>query len=249
MKAHKRHVIVTASGEGELIDQMKLLTQATVALLDSCEGAIGVYWSNASLVLPPQTFIESATENLPDGLPMAIWVNCIIQAKPDGGSAGFTRGLAAFEKMEFECPNCPEPPQELMGRLFGLAQYVLEQGAEIKNGDTIGQTAEEKIKVHYKPSSFGLEGKVMRLDYPDAATGDDKKIGGITTYGILHLIATLLCTIGFGYCLYAFVPILRGNFFRHFLFVPATLVFGFFLLLISDKLLNRLFGWQAFADE
>lgn len=244
MKQHKRHVIVTATGDGDAIERMKLLTQATTALMDACEGVIGVYWGTSSLVLPPKTFNEIACESLPDGIPLAIWVNCFIREKDDGTSAGFTRGMAAFDKMEFECANCPEPPQELLGRLFGLSQYVLEQGAVIKNGDTIGQTAEEKIRITYEKSEFGLDGKVMRLAYP----AEDRKIGGITTYGIVHAVCTLLCTIGFGYFLYTAVPILRGSFARHFLFIPATIVFGFFLLLISDKILNKLFGWEAFAE-
>lgn len=245
MREHKRHVIITAMGKGSPLEQMKLLTQATVAFLDSCDGAVGVYLGNLSMVLAPKSYIDIACESLPDDIPLALWVNCIIESKDDGTSAGFTRGMAALDHKEFECTSCPEPAEELLGRMFGLAEYVIRQGDVIKNGDTIGQTAEEKIKITFQPSSYGQEGEVMRLEYP----GSEKKIGGITTYGILHLIATLLCTIGFGYVLYAFVPILRGSFIRHFLFIPATIVFGFVLLLVSDKILSKLFGWQAFKDE
>jgi hypothetical protein len=67
--------------------------------------------------------------------------------------------------MEFETDDSPEPPGELRERFFGLANYLLDNGLVIKNGDTIGEDANERIRVVYDDSDFGLKGKVMRLEY------------------------------------------------------------------------------------
>ncbi len=244
MWAHKRHVIVTVMGDGTRIEQMNVLTQATIALTDACEGAIGVYWCNSSHVLPPKKFTEIACQFMPSDLPLPIWIAFRVARNPDGSSAGFTKGLAAFDQMEFEATNSPEAPEELRDRLLGLAEYVIRNGRVIKNGHTIGEDAKERIKVTYVKSSFGAEGDVMRLDY-----GGQKRSGSrMTTYGRIHALATLLCTIGFGYVLYTIVPILRGNLFRHILLIPIILVFGFILLVASDKILQQAFGLEAFGE-
>jgi hypothetical protein len=182
---------------------------------------------------------------LPDGLALPIWINFRVTKTQDGASAGFTRGLSALGHKEFETAESPESPEDLRERLLGLVGYVLDNGPVIKDGNTIGEDANERIKVTYGPSSFGLPGEVMRLDY---STRKGSR-GGLTLYGYLHLLATILCTIGFGYLLYAWFPFLRGSVFRHFLLLPATLVFGVHLLLISDQLLEKTLGLQAFHDE
>lgn len=245
LKRHKRHVIVTASGEAEPVELMTVLTQATAALADSCEGTVGVYWGSASIVLPPKLFGEIAGDCIPNEFPVAIWVNCVVGKNEDGGSSGYTCGLDSFGLMDFVAEKSPEPPAELHKRLFGFAEYILTNGPVIKDGDTIGETAEEKIKITYGPSTFGHKEPVMRLSYPVEFSG--KSSGErLTTYGYLHAGATLLCTIGFGYFLYTVFPFLRESFLRHVVLIPLILIFGFLLLLISDNILQKAFGLQAF---
>lgn len=244
MKKHARHVIVTVMSEGDRAKMMTILTQATIALIDSCEGVIGVYWCNSAHVFPPGDFTEIACTFLPNGMPLPIWVNFCVSQNPDGSSAGFTQGLAAFDLMELETVKSPEPAEELRNRFLGLADYLISNGPVIKDGDTVGEDAVEKIRVTYEASAFGSEGRVMRLNYEQAEPSMK-----MTTYGYIHALGTLICTVGFGYLLYAKVPLLQGSFLRHFLFIPATLIFGFVLLLVSDKFLENTFGLQAFKKQ
>ncbi|MGH7140661.1 MAG: DUF4261 domain-containing protein, partial [Pirellulales bacterium] len=154
-------------------------------------------------------------------------------------------GLAALGHKEFETAKSPESAKELRDRLLGLVGYVLEHGQVVKDGDTIGEDANERIKVTYGPSSFGVPREVMRLDYSSAKCSR----GGLTAYGYLHLLATLVCTVLFGYSLYGWFPFLRGSVFRHFVLLPVTLVFGVLLLLISDQIILNTFGLHSFRDE
>ena len=78
-------------------------------------------------------------------------------------SGGTTRGLSALGHMEFECPKSTETPAELAGRLEGLVHHVLENGPVIRDGDTVGGSASEKIRATFARSALGNDGFVIRL--------------------------------------------------------------------------------------
>ena len=165
LKPHKLHWIVTVSGDLEPVELSTRLTQATAAAMEACPAALGVYWGNATLLVPKNVFIDFAKDVLPLGPPLHIWVDFRVGKDSDHTSAGFTAGMKALGHMEFETQNCPEPPGELRERLLALAGYVVENGPVIRDGDTVGEDANERIRVVYSPSSFGHEDQVMRLEY------------------------------------------------------------------------------------
>jgi hypothetical protein len=165
VKQHTVHWIVTVSADLNPVEMSTLLTQVTASTMMACPSAIGVYWGNATLVVPKNIFIDFAREVLPHGPPLDIWVD--FRVGPDGEhtSAGFTTGMKALGHMEFETQNAPESFGELRERFLALAGYVLENGPVIRDGDTVGEDAEERVRVAYSPSAFGHEGKVMSLRY------------------------------------------------------------------------------------
>jgi hypothetical protein len=164
IQGHKSHVIVTVAGSIEPAELSKLLTQVTASVLVACSKAIGVYWVNATLVVPKNLFIEFATKILPKGPPVHIWVDTRV-GRQDKHSAGFTAGLDALGHMEIETDASPEEPGALRERLYLVAEYVLSSGRSIGDGDTIGEDSGEKIKVVYSDSAFGHKKKVMKLVY------------------------------------------------------------------------------------
>ena len=89
-------------------------------------------------------------------------------SEDDGTAAGFTSGLTALGHMEWEALDVPEKPGELHERFMELSNYVLANAAVIKDGDTVGRNAKEKIRVVFSPSTFGRDGLVMRLVYENA---------------------------------------------------------------------------------
>jgi hypothetical protein len=165
LKPHKLHWIVTVNGELEPIELSTLLTQATAALLAASPGALGVYWGNATLLVPKGIFIDFAEQVMPHGPPLHIWVDFRCGKDGERSSAGFTAGMTALGHMEFEAQGASEPPGELKERFLALAGYVLENGPVIRDGDTIGEDINERIRVVYSKSAFGHEGQVMRLIY------------------------------------------------------------------------------------
>ncbi len=165
LQAQESHVIVTVMSEGDPIDRSTLLTQATTSLLSTGIGVIGVYWGNATLVIPTELFCDFATDIMPGMPPIHIWVDFRVGPNEQGSTSGFTHGLEALGHMELETHNATDSPGELRERFEGLIMYLLENGPIIQDGNTIGEDANERIKVVYSNSEFGHESKVMRLDY------------------------------------------------------------------------------------
>ncbi|HNY29507.1 MAG TPA: DUF4261 domain-containing protein [Fibrobacteria bacterium] len=165
LKEHRSHTIVSTIGEIPALEASTLLTKVVAAVLDQSREALGVYWSNATLLVPRKLFQEFASEVLPYGPPLDIWVDFRVGRVDDRSSAGFTTGLAALGHMEFETSRSPEDPASLRERLQNLAHYVILNGRVIQDRDTIGADANEHITVVYAASKFGLKGKVMNLEY------------------------------------------------------------------------------------
>ena len=165
IKRHTHHWIVSVHGELTPVMLSTRLTQATAAIMASCPAAIGVYWGNATLIVPKNIFSEFAEKVLPLGPPLHVWVDFRVGRDSETSSSGFTAGMKALGHMEFETQRSPEPPGELRERLLALAGYVVENGPVIRDGDTVGEDAQERIRVVYSNSAFGHEGKVMRLVY------------------------------------------------------------------------------------
>lgn len=165
LKGHAAHLIVTVSGDLGPVDLAVLLTKATASVASTCAAALGVYWSNAPLVIPKNVFIEFAEKVLPHGPPLDIWIDFRVGRRTDRSSSGFTSGMAALASLEFEVVESPETPSELRERLVELARYVVENGPVLKDGDSVGRNARERIRVRYSKSTFGRAGRVMRLEY------------------------------------------------------------------------------------
>jgi hypothetical protein len=168
VRRHETHAIVTLMSDSNKVEQSILLTKATAAVLAACEAAMGVYWGNATLVIPKQIFLDFAAEVLPHGPPLDIWIDFRVGWQTKTSSGGFTQGMEALGHMDIETQESPEKPSDLRERLQGLARYLLQNGPVIRDGDTIGQDAREKIRVVYSDSAFGSDKRVMRLQYEAA---------------------------------------------------------------------------------
>jgi Domain of unknown function (DUF4261) len=165
LKQHAAHDIVTVTGDLNPIELAVTLTKATASVLSTSPTALGVYWGGATLLIPKKIFIDFAEEVLPLGPPLHIWVDFRVGKQTGSSSGGFTSGMTALGFMEFEVAESPEKPAELRERLTELARYLVEKGPVIKDGDSVGRDAEERIRVVYTESIFGHTGLVMRLEY------------------------------------------------------------------------------------
>jgi hypothetical protein len=76
----------------------------------------------------------------------------------------FTTGLAALGQMEVEIPRISMEAPELRDWAINIAFYLLDPKTKVKDGDTIGVSAEQQIRIRYLPSLFGKKENVMRFE-------------------------------------------------------------------------------------
>lgn len=169
LKHHKTHWVVSVSSDLNPIELSTLLTQITASVMAVCPVALGVYWGNATLVIPKGVFIDFVEALLPQELPLPLWIDSRVGWETDGFSSGFTTGMSALGHMEFEAKLVPESPTELREHFWSFAGYILENGSVIRDGDTIGMDANERIRIVYASSAFGHDRKVMRLEFAQSS--------------------------------------------------------------------------------
>ncbi|MFT5735509.1 MAG: hypothetical protein ACJA2W_001764 [Planctomycetota bacterium] len=66
--------------------------------------------------------------------------------------------------MEIEMPPCSTEYDEVFELVYGVAAYLVAQGPVISDGDTIGGTEEDRIKVIYGPSMLDEDIEVYQID-------------------------------------------------------------------------------------
>jgi hypothetical protein len=163
------HTIVTVMGSGDAepdaagVPRAVLLSKVLASAIALTGSIQAVYFGNANHVVLPELFRDLARELLPQPLPMA-WVAVNVGERPDGVMTGHTRGMDMLGLMDIEIPATRDSAEDVYGRLSGICGYLIEHGQVINDGDTLGSTADERIKVVYAPSAFGDGRQVMRLD-------------------------------------------------------------------------------------
>lgn len=165
VKRHQSHLLITMMrGNADPVRRRLILTAVT-AFAARAKGVIAVYWPEATLVHFPPVFIEMAKEiDTPEAPPLYLWVDQRVFRNEDGTIGLFTTGLAPLGHMEIEIPSIDMDPGELREWLLNIVCYLLEKGPVLKDGETLGMTAEQKIRIRHCKSSFGHPGQILRLE-------------------------------------------------------------------------------------
>ncbi len=163
---HKSHVIVTATGEGDVVDRILLATRGARAVLQAAE-SVGVYWGNGSIANSTETFLQMSEEADRDSLPLYLWVRFQLMPGETEDRVGlYTLGLSQFGEQEIEVVNTSWKVGPMMEFLYNVAHYILTSGNTIEDGNTIGGDENQKITVSYEPSVLDAERTVYRIDLP-----------------------------------------------------------------------------------
>jgi hypothetical protein len=164
MKAHNSHVIVALmGGSGSPVERHILLSHLVSAVAANADAA-GIYWGAGTIVHDPTAFQEQSAELSPDNMAPHLWVDMRLEQNGDGSFRYFTTGMESFGCLEIEIDRSRRPPQEILDFCYGIVSYVLTRGATIGDGETVGRSAEEKIKVRHKPSMWD-RGTAMKLEF------------------------------------------------------------------------------------
>ncbi len=159
---HTAHVIISVMGDGSPMDKAFLFTKAASAALKQ-SSALGLYYNGAA-VYQPSMYRECAEMMRTGEIPLLniVWFGLF----GDGKQAGVhTYGMRQFGKEEIEVyvPVGKADLNALREFVFGAAMYVLKENAVLRDGETIGFSAEQKLPIKVSPA-LAFSGNSIKID-------------------------------------------------------------------------------------
>ena len=177
-REHSAHIVVAVLGSGEDVLEKGRLFAKLVAACCRQEYATGVYTSG--VVFEPRFYEGFADMMKEDELPIFNWIWFGLYRDEKGVNA-YTYGMDAFGKDEMEVLGADAQPSDLRDFLASLVSYVLKSDVELRDGETIGFSAQDKHAITRSPGVSLPESQMtLKISYEPAAgdSGDaDDSIG------------------------------------------------------------------------
>ena len=73
-------------------------------------------------------------------------------------------GLSDFGKMEMEIIDSNKSIQEINEMMFNITHYVIAYNVTLRDGETIGLSAEQKLKISESKGKF-LGGNTLKIEF------------------------------------------------------------------------------------
>ena len=165
---HASHCIIAYMGGGDDVAERKLgLTKlASAAIRAAGDRAIGIYWGDGSIANKAEVFSEFATDASEEHLPLPLWLRYQFVSGDNDEIGIYTVGLEQFNLMDIEVLPLKYDPGELHEFVYNISAYLVSSGPVIKDGDTIGGSEEERIRVFYKPCMYDEQKTVYQIQLP-----------------------------------------------------------------------------------
>ena len=162
-REHQAHLMVAVLGKEEkVLEKGKLFTKLVAACCKQ-KYATGIYTSG--VVFEPRFYEGFADMIREDELPIFNWVWFGLY-RSEGGLNGYTYGMDVFGKDEMEVLNTDAEPEDLRDFLASLASYVLACDVTLKDGETIGFSADDKHAITRSPGvSLPEEQMTLKIGY------------------------------------------------------------------------------------
>lgn len=160
-QSHKAHVMVAVIDKTHPPRQRGELYVKLVSTLLKAPNALGVY-TNGTVWLPD--YFIKVSEDLKEGhLPLLdlVFVGLV---KYEKGICGWTNGLRAFGKDELEIRDSQQTPQEVHEMLLNTAGYIIEGDVTLRDGETLGYTAEQKLHIT-RSEGVNVEGMSLKIEF------------------------------------------------------------------------------------
>ena len=157
----KSHAIVSVLGSNtDHVERFKILTKVNASILRTTDNSLGIYQGSQTLLLPKNLFLDFADFLLDDMLPIQLWV--YVGVISDEKSSIYTYGMKEFGKSEVEIINSTMTGDELYDFLLEILNYIIESDVTLNDGETIGFSTEQKIKIT-KSKAIYLDGDSLKL--------------------------------------------------------------------------------------
>jgi hypothetical protein len=160
---HQGHIIVSITNPGEDPIAENLLFSKVVMSVMNNSSAIGMYMGQRTLVLRKDLYEYFTASMSTQELPLYLWLYFGLR-ELDGKRSIYTYGLSEFGKQEMEILDSDRSFEELSSLMYDMAHYVLAFDVELKTGETIGGTAQQKLPITESPGRF-VKGNTLKIAY------------------------------------------------------------------------------------
>ncbi|MFD0712133.1 DUF4261 domain-containing protein [Paenibacillus sp. GCM10027626] len=161
-KTHVAQIILAVfTRSNSPLDSGAMYTKLAASCL-KLPNAIGLYSSGT--VFQPEMFIDMAEiMKSEDSFPLLNLVYFGLVGSETGMNA-YTYGLKSFGKDEIEIIDSQATPAELRDFLIDISAYVVEQNVILRDGETIGFTAEQKLPITRSAGVY-VDGETLKIKY------------------------------------------------------------------------------------
>ncbi len=160
---HQAHVIVTLTGAGKNAVVENLLFSKVVSSVLNHSNALGLYMGSRTLVLPKEFYQYFTTIMSEENLPLYIWMY-FGSREENGKTSIYTFGMKEFGKQDMEIIDSDHPSDHLIEMMYNMVHYILIYDVTLKDGETIGMSATQKLKITQSKGVF-LDGVTLKIEY------------------------------------------------------------------------------------
>lgn len=163
VKTHKAQLIVCIMGDSpDILAKGKLYVKLASSALKQ-ENALALY--NEGAVFPPDMYIAFCEPMKSDRIPILnlVWFGIFGDDKQIGI---YTYGMRRFGKQEMEVyvPRGSADLNNIRAFLLDISDYVLSGNVTLKDGETIGFTAEQKLPITLS-KGIAVDGNTLKIAY------------------------------------------------------------------------------------
>jgi Domain of unknown function (DUF4261) len=162
-KMHAHAIITTLPLDGKPT-KAHVYNTAMVQAVSALSNSVGIYWGNGSNFWSPEQFAAAALTASFEDPPYLLWVGHKMQREADGSMSFFTIGMPHFGTRDVEVQHSRADVSSTFDIMRFVSLYLAAHGPVIKDGETIGRSADEKIKVTVGPSVYDPKRVVYRLN-------------------------------------------------------------------------------------
>lgn len=160
---HKGHIILSIMNSGKNpVEENKLYTKIASSVLNNSK-SIGIYIGGRTLLIKKDFYLSQAEEMSDESLPLYNWIYFGIRSD-NGENSMYSYGLTDFNKTEIEILDTKHSVEEINDIMVNLINYILISDVTLKNGETIGFTEEQKLKITISKGKF-LDGKTIKVEF------------------------------------------------------------------------------------
>lgn len=160
---HKGHIIVSIINGGKNPVKENILFNKVVSSILNNSKSIGVYIGGRTLLLSKEFYQANLEDISESNLPINNLIYFGIR-KENSKTSIYTYGLKDFRKKEMEIIESEHDVDDLIGMMYNLTSYVLESDVTLKDGETIGMSETQKLKIKLSKGKF-LDEQTLKIEY------------------------------------------------------------------------------------